>query len=145
MLMKTLEGNMTASEKNYTECGCKAIRDGAKLAMESVHGSLKSPVCSCVSMTLPASSLNANHGIMRAAGDLAGQNPPRPEQMKAGTRRKSPTRRKTTRPTNLTPSCFYETHPCGVKKNLQDRKRKSRRHVSGCETCFLLFVLTCLL
>jgi hypothetical protein len=56
MLMKALEGNMTASEKNYTECGCKAIRDGAKLAMESVHGSLNSPLCSCVSITLPASS-----------------------------------------------------------------------------------------
>jgi len=34
MLMKALEGNMTASEKNYTECGCKAIRDGAKLASQ---------------------------------------------------------------------------------------------------------------
>jgi hypothetical protein len=30
----------------------------------SAHHSLKSPVCSCVSITVPAAIVNANHSIM---------------------------------------------------------------------------------
>jgi hypothetical protein len=35
-----------------------------RLFVSPAHGSLKSPVCSCVSITLPARIVNANHGIM---------------------------------------------------------------------------------
>src|SRR5215471_3798979 len=62
---------------------------------------------------------------------IGGAKSARPEQMKSRTRRKSPTRRKTTRPTALTPSCLRNAPVCG-QDNLQDRKRESRHHVIGC-------------
>src|SRR5262249_60766455 len=39
------------------------------IRVESYH-SLKSPACSCVSITSPAKSKNANHKMMRAAENL---------------------------------------------------------------------------
>jgi len=47
--------------------GSSAVRQSKTIVARLFYGSLKSPTCSYVSITLPAASLDANHGIACSA------------------------------------------------------------------------------
>jgi hypothetical protein len=70
-----------------------------------VYGSLKSPVCSCVSITLPASSQNANHRI---------------DRLRCATRLVSWSH------------LYLDEIVCAFALQLRTRSRIRRRHVANC-------------